>query len=210
MEPDAVVTTGLTGGFLLAFLSKLRRRRPVAVTSPATLLSQHPVGVGLRGGRGAVRTGETRFSSRTVAMFRALDPPVKGLIIASLANPTGTSRRPVDLAAIALAGVTPTGVNPVSDEIYHGPVYPGAPATSCVGDVAQCHRGEQFFEVLRDDGLALGLAAGAFESLRRAVDCSTGNFSICPPTPPQLAAVVAAFDPGVAGHRRRALVQSTR
>jgi aspartate/methionine/tyrosine aminotransferase len=32
------------------------------------------------------------------------------------------------------------------------------------------------------------------EPLRRAVDCLTGNFSICPPTLPQLAAV-AAFTP---------------
>ena len=82
----------------------------------------------------------------------------------------------------------------ISDEIYHGLVYAGRAADQLrVADIAKRGGGQQLFEVLRDDGLAAGLAAGAAE-LRRAVDCLTGNFTICPPVLSQLAAV-AAFTP---------------
>ena len=44
---------------------------------------------------------ETRFQP-TAPMLAALDPPVRGVVVASPANPTGTVIPPADLAAIAM------------------------------------------------------------------------------------------------------------
>ncbi|MGK2855382.1 MAG: pyridoxal phosphate-dependent aminotransferase [Microbacteriaceae bacterium] len=193
VDPDAVViTTGSTGGFLLAFLSCFDIGDRVAVTSPGypcyrnilSALGCEPV---------EVPCGpDTRFQP-TVAMLEALDPPVKGLIIASPANPTGTVIPPAELAAIVNWCDT-RGVQLVSDELYHGLVYPGAPATSCAWETSTnpivVNSFSKYFAMT---GWRLGWLLVP-ERLRRAVDRLTGNFSICPPTLPQLAAV-AAFDP---------------
>ena len=49
----------------------------------------------------------------------------------------------------------------ISDEVYHGLVYEGAPDDQLrMGDVTGSRCGQQLFEILRDDRLAAGLAAG--------------------------------------------------
>ena len=74
------------------------------------------------------------------------------------------------------------GVRLISDEVYHGLVYDGAPETQLrLGDIARCRGGQQLFEVLRDDRVAAGLAAGATASCSGRWTCLTGNFTICPP-----------------------------
>ncbi|MHA3019138.1 pyridoxal phosphate-dependent aminotransferase [Mycobacterium sp. BMJ-28] len=193
VEPDAVVvTTGSTGGFLLAFLSCFDVGDRVAVTSPG-----YPCYRNILSALGCevveVPCGpDTRFQP-TVAMLEALDPPVKGLIIASPANPTGTVIAPAELAAIA-TWCDANRVQLVSDEIYHGLVYPGAPATSCAWETSRnAIVVNSFSKYFAMTGWRLGWLLVP-EPLRRAVDRLTGNFSICPPTLPQLAAV-AAFDP---------------
>ena len=193
VEPDAVVvTTGSTGGFLLAFLSCFDVGDRVAVTSPG-----YPCYRNILSALGCevveVPCGpDTRFQP-TVSVLEALDPPVKGLIIASPANPTGTVIAPADLAAIA-TWCDGNDVRLVSDEIYHGLVYPGAPATSCAWETTRnAIVVNSFSKYFAMTGWRLGWLLVP-EPLRRAVDCLTGNFSICPPTLPQLAAV-AAFDP---------------
>ncbi|GAA2538648.1 pyridoxal phosphate-dependent aminotransferase [Mycolicibacterium diernhoferi] len=193
VDPDAVViTTGSTGGFLLAFLSCFDVGDRVAVTSPG-----YPCYRNILSALGCEVVelpceADTRFQP-TVQMLEALDPPVKGLIIASPANPTGTVIPPADLAAI-VNWCDRRGVQLVSDELYHGLVYPGAPATSCAWETSRnpivVNSFSKYFAMT---GWRLGWLLVP-EPLRRAVDRLTGNFSICPPTLPQLAAV-AAFDP---------------
>ena len=193
VDMDAVViTTGSTGGFLLAFLSCFDVGDRVAVTSPG-----YPCYRNILSALGCevveVPCGpNTRFQP-TVAMLDALDPPVKGLIIASPANPTGTIIPSADLAAI-VSWCDERNVQLISDEIYHGLEYQGAPATSSAWETSRnpivVNSFSKYFAMT---GWRLGwLLVPA--PLRRAVDRLTGNFSICPPTLPQLAAV-AAFDP---------------
>lgn len=192
VDPDAVVvTTGSSNGFLLAFLACFDVGDRVAVTSPG-----YPCYRNILSALGCevveVPCGpDTRFQP-TVAMLEALDPPVKGLIIASPANPTGTIIPAADLAAI-VAWCDQRAVQLVSDELYHGLEYPGAPATSCAWETSRnpivVNSFSKYFAMT---GWRLGWLLVP-EPLRRAVDCLTGNFSICPPTLPQLAAV-AAFE----------------
>src|SRR6478752_2327188 len=189
---DVVITTGSSGGFLLTFLACFDIGDRVAVTSPG-----YPCYRNILSALGCelveVPCGpDTRFQP-TVQMLEALDPPVKGLIIASPANPTGTVIPPADLAAI-VNWCDARDVQLVSDELYHGLVYPGAPATSCAWETSRnpivVNSFSKYFAMT---GWRLGWLLVP-EPLRRAVDRLTGNFSICPPTLPQLAAV-AAFDP---------------
>ena len=189
---DVVITTGSTGGFLLAFLACFDVGTRVAVTSPG-----YPCYRNILSALGCevveVPCGpDTRFQP-TVEMLAALDPPVAGLVIASPANPTGTVLPPEQLAAIA-SWCEQSDVQLVSDEIYHGLVYPGAPQTSCAWETSrESIVVNSFSKYFAMTGWRLGWLLVP-TVLQRAVDRLTGNFSICPPTLPQLAAV-AAFTP---------------
>ncbi len=157
---DVVVTTGSSGGFLLTFLSCFDVGDRVAISSPG-----YPCYRNILSALGCevveIECGpETRFQP-TAQMLAELDPPVQGVIVASPANPTGTVIPPAELAAIA-SWCDDSGVRLISDEVYHGLVYPGAPADQLrLEHVAKCRCGQQLFQVFRDDGLAAGLAAGA-------------------------------------------------
>ncbi|WP_284232530.1 pyridoxal phosphate-dependent aminotransferase [Mycobacterium antarcticum] len=186
---DVVVTTGSTGGFLLAFLATFDVGDRVAVTSPG-----YPCYRNILSALGCevveIPCGpETRFQP-TVEMLAAIEPPLQGVVLASPANPTGTVIPPAELAAIA-AWCEAGGVQLVSDEIYHGLVYPGAPATSCAWETSrEAIVVNSFSKYYAMTGWRLGWLLVP-QALARAVDRLTGNFSICPPTLPQLAAVAA-------------------
>ena len=82
----------------------------------------------------------------------------------------------------------------ISDEVYHGLVYPGAPPTACAWETSRdAIVVNSFSKYFAMTGWRLGWMLVP-ESLRRAVDRLTGNFTICPPVLPQYAAV-AAFTP---------------
>ncbi len=186
---DVVVTTGSTGGFLLAFLACFDVGDRVAVPSPG-----YPCYRNILSALGCqvveVPCGpDTRFQP-TVDTLAAIDPPVKGLVLASPANPTGTVIPPADLATIATWCET-TGVQLVSDEIYHGLLYPGAPPTSCAWETSrEAIVVNSFSKYYAMTGWRLGWLLVP-PALHRAVDRLTGNFSICPPALPQIAAVAA-------------------
>lgn len=193
VDPDeVVVTTGSSGGFLLAFLACFDVGDRVAVTSPG-----YPCYRNILSALGCevveVPCGpDTRFQP-TVEMLAEISPPIKGVVIASPANPTGTVIPPAELAAIASWCET-SGVQLISDEIYQGLVYPGAPQTSCAWETSRdAIVVNSFSKYFAMTGWRLGWLLVP-RPLLRAVDCLTGNFSICPPTLPQKAAV-AAFTP---------------
>ena len=189
---DVVLTTGSSGGFLLAFLACFDVGDRVAIASPG-----YPCYRNILSALGCevveIPCGpETRFQP-TAAMLAELDPPVQGVIVASPANPTGTVIPPGELAAIA-SWCDDTGVRLISDEVYHGLVYPGAPETSCAWQTSRnAVVANSFSKYYAMTGWRLGWLLVPAE-LRRAVDCLTGNFTICPPVLPQYAAV-AAFTP---------------
>ncbi|BBX68134.1 pyridoxal phosphate-dependent aminotransferase [Mycolicibacterium psychrotolerans] len=189
---DVVITTGSSGGFLLAFLACFDAGDRVAIASPG-----YPCYRNILTALGCevveLPCGpDTRFQP-TLTMLTELDPPIAGVIVASPANPTGTVIPPDELAAIA-AWCASSGVRLINDEVYHGLVYPGAPATSCAWETSrESVVMNSFSKYFAMTGWRLGWMLVPRE-LRRAVDRLTGNFTICPPVLPQLAAV-AAFTP---------------
>lgn len=189
---DVVITTGSSGGFMLTFLACFDVGDRVAIASPG-----YPCYRNVLTALGCevveIPCGpDTRFQP-TVGHLEALDPPVRGVIVASPANPTGTVIPPTELAAIA-TWCAANGVRLISDEVYHGLVYAGAPATSCAWqasrDAVVVNSFSKYFAMT---GWRLGWLLVP-PALRRAVDRLAGNFTICPPALAQTAAV-AAFTP---------------
>ncbi|CAA9374498.1 MAG: Valine--pyruvate aminotransferase [uncultured Nocardioidaceae bacterium] len=205
---DVVVTTGSSGGFLLAFLAAFEAGDRVAIARPGYPCYRNVLSalgcevVELPAGP------ESRFQP-TVEMLEQLERPVRGLVVASPANPTGTMLAPEELAALA-TWCAQNGVRLISDEIYHGITY---------GDVSgDAHAQASAWQWSREaivfnsfskyfsmTGWRLGWMLVP-ERLRRAVDVLTGNFSICPPVLSQHAAVAAFTEEAYAecdGHVRR-------
>jgi aspartate/methionine/tyrosine aminotransferase len=193
---DVVITTGSSGGFLLAFLACFDVGDRVAIASPGypcyrnilTALGCEVVEIPC----GA----DTRFQP-TAALLAALDPPVQGVIVASPANPTGTVIPPAELAAVG-RWCAASGVRLISDEVYHGLVYDGAPDTSCAWETSRdAVVVNSFSKYFAMTGWRLGWLLVP-PQLRRTVDRLTGNFTICPPALAQVAAVAAFADASIA------------
>ncbi|UUV27914.1 pyridoxal phosphate-dependent aminotransferase [Amycolatopsis roodepoortensis] len=186
---DVIMTTGSSGGFLLSFLSAFEAGDRVAMARPG-----YPAYRNLLKVLGCevveFATGpETNFQP-TVARLDELGP-IKGLIVASPSNPTGTVLPPGELAAIS-GWCASHGVQLISDEIYHGISYgAGLDCAWQYGDEALVLG--SFSKYFAMTGWRLGWML-APQRLHRAIDVLTGNFTICPPAVSQHAAV-AAFTP---------------
>ena len=187
---DVVITTGSSGGFLLAFLAAFEPGDRVLMARPGYACYRNVL-TALGCEVVEIDCGpETRFQP-TVDQLAAVEGPVAGLVVASPANPTGTMLPPEELAAIA-RWCEESGVRLVSDEIYHGITYgvetSSAWETSRTGVVFG-----SFSKYFSMTGWRLGWMLVP-EDLRRPVDVLTGNFTICPPVLSQYAAI-AAFTP---------------
>jgi aspartate/methionine/tyrosine aminotransferase len=186
---DVVITTGSSGGFLLAFLAAFDTGDRVAIARPG-----YPAYRNILTALGAeiveLPCGETTRFQPTVDMLDNLDGPIDGLVLASPANPTGTVLNPAELAAIA-GWCAEKGVQLVSDEIYHGISY-GAETASAWQYSREAVSVNSFSKYFAMTGWRLGWMLVP-QRLHRAVDCLTGNFNICAPAIAQHAAT-AAFD----------------
>jgi aspartate/methionine/tyrosine aminotransferase len=195
IDPDDVIaTTGSSGGFLLCFLAAFDAGDRVALARPG-----YPCYRNILRALGCevveLDCGpDTRFQP-TAEMLDAQHrrTPLRGVIIASPANPTGTVVDPAELARIT-AWCEREGVQLVSDEIYHGITYPGTPPTHCAWETSRdAIVVNSFSKYFSMTGWRLGWLIVP-PRLRRAVDRMAGNFTVCPPALPQQAAL-AAFDP---------------
>ncbi|MEL6751923.1 MAG: aminotransferase class I/II-fold pyridoxal phosphate-dependent enzyme, partial [Pseudomonadota bacterium] len=119
-----VVTTGSSAGFTLAFLASLDVGARVAIARPGYPAYRNIIAaLGLE-----VVEIETHQSDRhriSPAMLEAAGP-LDAILVASPANPTGTMLEPQALREL-LAWCEGQGVRFISDEIYHGLTYAGAP-----------------------------------------------------------------------------------
>ncbi|WP_315093356.1 pyridoxal phosphate-dependent aminotransferase [uncultured Cellulomonas sp.] len=193
VDPGRVaVTTGSSGGFLLAFLAAFDVGDRVALAVPG-----YPAYANILAALGCevvvVPCGpETRYQP-TVAQLEALDPPVEGLVVASPANPTGTMIDPDELAALA-HWCGRHGVRLVSDEIYHGITY-GSEQTATAAHYLD--RGavvvNSFSKYWAMTGWRLGWLVLP-EDLVTPVGALAGNVALCPPALAQHAGI-AAFSP---------------
>ncbi|HEY0636389.1 MAG TPA: aminotransferase class I/II-fold pyridoxal phosphate-dependent enzyme [Pseudonocardiaceae bacterium] len=200
---DVMVTTGSSGGFLATFLAAFDVGDRVAMARPS-----YPCYRNILAALGCevvdLPCGPAERWQPTVAVLEALERPIDGLVIASPANPTGTMLAAGELAAIA-AWCEANGVRLISDELYHGVSFDGAPPASVWHTSRSAVVVNSFSKYFSMTGWRLGWLLVP-EELRRPVEGLIGNFSICAPTLSQLAGV-AAFTPEshaeLAGHVER-------
>ncbi|MGZ5827644.1 MAG: pyridoxal phosphate-dependent aminotransferase [Xanthobacteraceae bacterium] len=192
LSPDRiVVTTGSSAGFILAYLAAFDPGDRVAFAVPGYPPSRHiltalgcePVLI--------ETTAATRYALTGEALLAAhRKHPLKGVLIASPANPTGTM-----MSAKALAELVGTaeeaGIRVISDEIYHGLDYAFAAETALKvsTDAIVVNSFSKYFCMT---GWRVGWLVVP-ENLVRPIDRLQQNFAISVPTLSQVAAQ-AAFD----------------
>ena len=192
LDPARVaVTTGSSGGFILAFLSLFEAGDRVALANPGyppyrhilTALGCEPVLI--------ETAAETRWALTGEALIAAhRRKPLKGVVVASPANPTGTMMTREALAAL-IAAAEAEGIRVISDEIYHGLDYAFAAETAAkLSDRAVAIN--SFSKYFCMTGWRIGWMVVP-ENLVRVLDRLQGNLAISVPTLAQIAAE-AAFD----------------
>jgi aspartate/methionine/tyrosine aminotransferase len=186
-----VVTTGSSAGFILAFLAAFEAGDRVAVTLPGyppyrhilTALGCEPVGI--------ETTAQTRWSitgEALLAQHRAR--PLKGVVVASPANPSGTMMTASALAEL-IRCAEDAGIAVISDEIYHGLDY--AFAAECAARISpEIIVVNSFSKYFCMTGWRIGWMVVP-PSLVRAVERLQQNLAISVPTLSQIAAE-AAFE----------------
>ncbi len=186
-----VVTTGSSGGFILAFLSMFEPGDRVAVTVPGyppyrhilTALGCEPVLI--------ETTNETRHALTGEALLAAhRKAPLKGVLVGSPANPTGTMMSREALSGL-IAAAEDAGIRFISDEIYHGLDYafPAVTAAALSDHTLVINSFSKYFCMT---GWRVGWMVVP-EILVRPIERLQQNLSISVPALSQIAAE-AAFD----------------
>jgi aspartate/methionine/tyrosine aminotransferase len=197
-----VVTTGSSAGFMLAFLAAFSAGDRVAVALPGYPPYRHILAA-LGCEPVLIETNApTRWSITGEALLAAhRSQPLKGVIIGSPANPTGTMMTAAALAELVQCAED-TGIAVISDEIYHGLDYAFAAqsAARLSSDAIIINSFSKYFCMT---GWRIGWMV-APPSLVRAIERLQQNLAISVPTLSQIAAE-AAFDAGdeLAAVRRR-------
>ena len=186
-----VVTTGSSGGFILAFLALFEPGDRVALANPGYPPYRHVLSA-LGCEPVLIETSErTRWSLTGKALIAAhRQAPLKGVVIASPANPTGTMMD-ADALAQLIAVAEAEGIRVISDEIYHGLDYAFA-AETAANMSAQSLVINSFSKYFCMTGWRVGWMVVP-DSLVRAVERLQQNLAISVPTLAQIAAE-AAFD----------------
>ena len=186
-----VVTTGSSGGFILTFLALFEAGDRVALANPGyppyrhilSALGCEPVLI--------ETSAETRWALSAKALIAAHQlAPLKGVVIASPANPTGTMMD-ADALARLIAVAESEGIRVISDEIYHGLDYAFA-AETAANISARAVLINSFSKYFCMTGWRIGWMVVP-EELVRPVERLQGNLAISVPALSQFAAE-AAFD----------------
>jgi aspartate/methionine/tyrosine aminotransferase len=186
-----VITTGSSAAFILAFMAMFEPGDRVAVTIPGyppyrhilTALGCEPVLI--------ETSSETRHALTGAALLAAhRKAPLKGVLVASPANPTGTMMSREALSSL-ISAAEDAGIRFISDEIYHGLDYafPAVTAAELSADALVINSFSKYFCMT---GWRVGWMVVP-EPLVRPIERLQQNLSISVPTLSQIAAE-AAFD----------------
>ncbi len=186
-----VVTTGSSAGFILAFLAAFEAGDRIAVPLPGyppyrhilTALGCEPVAIEIGAATRWSMTGESLIARHRLT-------PLKGVVIGSPANPSGTMIATPALTEL-IRCAEDAGIVVISDEIYHGLDYAFAAETAArvSADAIIVNSFSKYFCMT---GWRIGWMVVP-PPLVRAVERLQQNLAISVPTLSQIAAE-AAFD----------------
>ncbi len=183
------VTTGSSGGFVLAFLSAFEAGDRVALAAPGYPAYRHiltSLGVVAE----LIEVDAAARYQPTVAHLKKLPRLPEGLIVGSPANPTGSVILPDAFRELA-AFCDTNGIRLISDEIYHGITF-GVTATTAAGVSDTAIVVNSFSKYFSMTGWRLGWLVVP-EDLKRPLECLAQNLFIAPPAISQHAGI-AVFD----------------
>jgi aspartate/methionine/tyrosine aminotransferase len=186
---QVAVTTGSSGGLLLAFLAAFDVGDRIAMAEPSYPAYRNTLSVLGLEAVGLPAGPQTRFQP-TVELLQGLDKPVQGLIVASPSNPTGTMIPRAEFAAVA-EYCDHQDIRIISDEIYHGITY-GEPAETILAYTGNAVVANGFSKYFAMTGWRLGWIIVP-PDLVRPIERLAQNLFISPPALAQIAAL-AAFD----------------
>jgi aspartate/methionine/tyrosine aminotransferase len=192
IDPDRiVVTTGSSAAFMLAFLALFEAGDRVAVPVPGyppyrhilSALGCEPVLIETSAATRWAVTGDMLLTQHRVR-------PLKGVVVGSPANPTGTMMTAAALGDL-IRSAEDAGIAVISDEIYHGLDYAfrAQSAAALSADAIVINSFSKYFCMT---GWRVGWMVVP-PSLLRTVERLQQNLSISVPTLSQIAAQ-AAFD----------------
>src|ERR1022692_1993484 len=186
-----VVTTGSSGAFILAFLAMFEPGDRVAVTVPGyppyrhilTALGCEPVLIETSSDTRHALTGEALLAAHRKT-------PLRGVLVGSPANPTGTMMSREALTGL-ISAAEGAGIRFISDEIYHGLDY-SFPAVTAAELSPHALVINSFSKYFCMTGWRVGWVV-APGPLVRPIERLQQNLAISVPTLSQIAAL-AAFD----------------
>ncbi|HEU4359040.1 MAG TPA: aminotransferase class I/II-fold pyridoxal phosphate-dependent enzyme [Xanthobacteraceae bacterium] len=186
-----VVTTGSSAGFVLAFLALFESGDRVAVALPGYPPYRHILSA-LGCEAVPIETTQATRWAITPEMLLATHrkAPLKGVLVASPANPTGTMMQAQALRDL-ISAAEGEGIRFISDEIYHGLDY-AFPAETAARLSNNCVIINSFSKYFCMTGWRVGWMVVP-EPLVRPLDRLQGNLAVSVPTLSQIAAE-AAFD----------------
>jgi len=186
-----VITTGSSGAFILSFLAMFEPGDRVAVTVPGyppyrhilTALGCEPVLIETSAENRHALTGEALLAAHRKT-------PLKGVLVGSPANPTGTMMSGEALTSL-ISAAEDAGIRFISDEIYHGLDY-AFPAVTAAGLSPHALVINSFSKYFCMTGWRVGWMVVP-EPMVRPIERLQQNLAISVPTLSQIAAE-AAFE----------------
>ena len=188
-NPAALVTSGVSGGLLLAFMALINPGDEIIIPDPYFVIYKHVIN--LLGGKCIFVDSYPDFKLPVEAIGRAVTAKTKMIIVNSPCNPTGADYSEEQIKALAEMAAE-KDILILSDEIYEKFCYEGENPSICrYCDKAILLRG--FGKSFAMTGWRLGFTA-VKESLKDIIEEMTKIQQytfVCAPTPFQKAAVAA-------------------
>ena len=205
---EILITSGVTGGLLLAILATIDPGEEVIFLDPYFVMYKHMVTIA--GGKSLMVDSYPDFRFPAERVDRAITPKTKLMILGSPANPTGAVMEEAEIrAAVDVAKKHDLLI--VSDEIYEPFLYD----VSRTADGKRLYSAGALYEntiILRGfskshamTGWRLGYAAGPQEIIQQMAKLQQYTF-ICGPTPLQygaLAALDTSMKTNIAASRKK-------
>ena len=188
-RPAVLVTSGVSGGLLLAFMALINPGDEVIVPDPYFVMYKHVVN--LLGGKCVFVDSYPDFELPVEKIGRAVSKKTKLIIVNSPSNPTGAVYSKQQIKAVAEIAAKEK-ITILSDEIYNKFCYEGeCPSIAEYYDRVLILQG--FSKSYAMSGWRLGYAA-ASEALKDVIEAMTKIQQytfVCAPSPFQKAAIAA-------------------
>ncbi len=183
---DVVVTSGTSGGLVLALMAMVNPRDEVIVFDPYFVM--YPSLVGLVGGTTVLVDTYPDFRIDPNRVADAITPRTKVILFNSPANPTGVTATDDQIKAVAELAAE-RNVALVSDEIYNEFCY-DRPFVSPARYNPQTLVIDGFSKTYAMTGWRLGFAHGPAEIIAQMIKLQQYTF-VCAPQPAQWAGIAA-------------------